>query len=64
MFVNIVESRMINRDNRLNLSSLKEKDVFKDIFSNKKLIKDKKLRIKLNLINLRAYDKLYKFINN
>lgn len=62
MFVNIVESRLLRQDKYLSLSSLKEKDVFKDIFSNKKLIKDKKLRIKLNLINLGIYDKAYKFI--
>lgn len=62
IFINIINNRILE-DRKMNVKELKNKDYFKDFYTNKNIIKNKKVIIKLKLIEMRIYAPIYKILN-
>ena len=62
VFINIVNNRIL-KEKKIKIKELKKAEYFRDIYSNKKLLKSKKVIIKLKLIELGIYAPIYKIFN-
>lgn len=62
IFINIINNRILE-DRRMNIKELKNRDYFKDFYTNKNLLKNKRVVIKLKLIEIGIYAPIYKILN-